>query len=48
MTVFFLLQNEEDSSSSRESIVMITKDNEKYKCILPQHETAEEVRHILF
>ncbi|KAM7448219.1 Endoplasmic reticulum lectin 1 [Porites harrisoni] len=32
----------EDLSSSRESIVMITKDNEKYKCILPQIETPKE------
>ena len=29
--------------SSRESLVMITKDNERYKCILPQDELPNEV-----
>ncbi|XP_068744176.1 endoplasmic reticulum lectin 1-like [Montipora capricornis] len=34
--------NEEDLSSSKESIVMITKDNEKYKCILPEYKPQRE------
>lgn len=32
----------EDYLSSRESLVMITKDNEKYKCILPQDELPKQ------
>lgn len=36
-------QNGEDFLSSRESVVMITKDNEKYRCILPEDETLNEV-----
>ncbi|XP_044165025.1 endoplasmic reticulum lectin 1-like isoform X2 [Acropora millepora] len=31
-----------DLFSNRESIVMITKDNEKYRCILPQEESKQE------
>ena len=36
-------QNGEEFLSGRESVVMITKDNEKYRCILPKDETLNEV-----
>ncbi|KAK2547710.1 hypothetical protein P5673_032228 [Acropora cervicornis] len=36
-----------DLSSNRESIVMITKDNEKYRCILPQEESKQERQCVL-
>ena len=38
-----LFQKDGDLFSNRESIVMITKDNEKYRCILPQEESKQEV-----
>ncbi|KAL9958141.1 hypothetical protein ACROYT_G035114 [Oculina patagonica] len=37
--------NGEDYLSSRESLVMITKDNEKYKCILPQDDLPKQNRY---
>ncbi|PFX14588.1 Endoplasmic reticulum lectin 1 [Stylophora pistillata] len=36
-------KNGEDYLSNRESVIMITKDNEKYRCILPKDETLNEV-----
>ena len=41
--IYHCFQNGEDFLSSRESVVMITKDNEKYRCILPKDETLNEV-----
>ncbi|XP_058962741.2 endoplasmic reticulum lectin 1 [Pocillopora verrucosa] len=38
--------NGEEFLSSRESVVMITKDNEKYRCILPKDETLNEKKHL--
>lgn len=38
--------NGEDFLSSRESVVMITKDNEKYRCILPKDETLNEKKYL--
>ncbi|KAJ7321731.1 Endoplasmic reticulum lectin 1 [Desmophyllum pertusum] len=38
--------NGEDFLSSRESVVMITKDNERYKCILPQDDLPREKRFL--
>ena len=46
--VQILFQKDEDLLNSRESIVMITKDNEKYRCILPQKESKQEVSCYFF
>ena len=46
MNVNFILsfQDGKDYLSSQDSVIMTTKDNEKYKCLMPPEFKTEEVK----